>query len=433
MSSQRSWVIFGLAIMTSLVQGTTLCAALPEERPSASPNTAEGAPWGAGLYLQRTKGVTLHPQSDPPAFVNAGMICPGEAEIHQLNLQTRKLRSVSKLPADFVPLSASLSPDGRYLLYGTATQTLGTWHVTDLINGEQASCTSVYRRVVDGRWAPDGTFFIARALGDRADYDLTLFRLRKNNGPLVIEKQCTLGPSSYLPAFSPQGDKLAVWAENGTITISDLSRADDSRVLTPSPSASISDAQHNFWGPCWSSDGKQILLVGSPSSVSGSLFVSTLAEDGSQWLPPVPIGSRLLQACYAMKGWHIPGPSFAAWSPDGKRIAYQGDNGEGLLWMTWDLFVHDLENHGTVRLTESGRLLPPSAARGRAVVHWSPDGKQLTFMQFREKPSWNSFFAPGSAMANGLPLEIWIVNGDARAPEPQPLTEGSGDVILDWR
>jgi len=101
--------------------------------------------------------------------------------------------------------------------------------------------------------------------------------------------------------------------------------------------------------------------------------------------------------------------------------------------MTWDLFVHDLGRNCVERLTREQRLLPSSAAGGHA-VHWSPDGQRLAFMQFPKGTTpWNSFFAVNKTTYSELPLEIWTVDATGGSPELRQLTEGFGDVVLEWR
>ena len=139
-----------------------------------------------------------------------------------------------------------------------------------------------------------------------------------------------------------------------------------------------------------------------------------------------------------MDGNHLYAPmGFAAWSPDGKRIAYQRSTVNGVICAeNWDLFVHDVTDHSTIRLTHEGRL-PPSRAAGSHALRWSPDGQQIAFTQFQKGLPGNAMF--GGKTVDGrrnvylhdMPLEVWTA--DVQTRDLHQVTEGFGDVLIDWR
>lgn len=118
----------------------------------------------------------------------------------------------------------------------------------------------------------------------------------------------------------------------------------------PPEARALSMRGEGLWLPRWSPDGSRLVLTG--------------------------IGGRLVEVSADGQERQDLGPGDApAWSPDGKRIAFAGASA-GLDYTRRDLYIIPAEGRGPrLRLTDANEeqfYLSPS---------WSPDGKQLAFVE----------------------------------------------------
>jgi Tol biopolymer transport system component len=108
-----------------------------------------------------------------------------------------------------------------------------------------------------------------------------------------------------------------------------------------------SDPTRDLWAPAWSPDGAFIAWhETSAADAAADLFVA--AVDGSD---PRRITSG----------------SHAAWSPDGRRLAFEFEHEPG----DWDIYVIDVDGQGVARITDEPGLNWAPA--------WSPDGQTIAF------------------------------------------------------
>ncbi|HWC13683.1 MAG TPA: hypothetical protein VG929_03720 [Actinomycetota bacterium] len=161
------------------------------------------------------------------------------------------------------------------------------------------------------------------------------------------------------PDVSADGGWVAFAARNETTHGLGIVRArlDGSRAVALTDGKSIEPiADGELWGgPTWSPDGKKVLFLADnpdPRTIGGDLFL--IRRDGS--------GLKRLTRTFASE-------VDAAWSPDGRTIAYiRCDVGpwcgpDSQLWLL------------TVGSSDEGRLVVSNANH----PDWSPDGKRIVY------------------------------------------------------
>lgn len=124
-------------------------------------------------------------------------------------------------------------------------------------------------------------------------------------------------------------------------------------------------------------------------STAFSKFRTDLVDSANLWLADAGGATRRLLT-------HEPGiQQQAAWSPDGRRIAYSGGQGHG----TYEIYVVGADGAERKQLTtnQSHDFLPA----------WSPDGTRIAFSSDRTGD-----------------YEIWLMRADGA--EPQQLTRSPG-------
>jgi Tol biopolymer transport system component len=158
-----------------------------------------------------------------------------------------------------------------------------------------------------------------------------------------------LGPVSNLPAWSPDGSRIAiVVTKNGNTDIYVMD-ADGShqRRLTTSP------ADDEF--PSWSPDGSSIVY---DSSGSTQLDDSGLSPTQEIWSVPVAGGTPV-----RLTNNHLPDQA-PVYSPDGTTIAFFEPDGI------------------TLMDADGGNVRPLAGGSGGWTPRWSPDGRRIAFLDF---------------------------------------------------
>jgi len=264
-------------------------------------------------------------------------------------------------------------------------------------------------------WSPDGRRVVYERVGDE-------------NSIRVVEGSG--GISQWLadgewPAWSPDGAQIAFTRTRGV-------RPSHEVVVIDADGTNERTLATNAARPVWSPDGEQVLFEQFTDGDEGHLAVmrgdggdvraltSTPGDSCAAWSPD----GRRIAFCRGLSGGEVyvmdsdgsdvsrisntgnsesrftsPNP---VWSPDGRRILYTRPAHD------WELVVVDADGG-------SERVISPSPAPGEYVEDsdpvWSPDGKQIAFL-------------------NGD--EIWVMNADGtgrRRLVKGPFTEPNS---IDW-
>lgn len=243
-------------------------------------------------------------------------------------------------------------------------------------------------------WSPDGKSLVLSAIlvkSDWSDFDGKKWQVLLLG--LESGKWQRLATGATFPCFSPDGEKIAYGKLNssGHWDIETYEFATGKRVgLTPLPG----DEQ----APSWSPDGSQIVFQDG-SRQHHDLYVVDTAS-----------GSMPRQLTHVSPGAAAYNPD---WSPNGERIVYYLENGDrhDQLWLTdprgsfFKNITNDTMNNIYPGWTQTGDLVFSSnrqavermdaEGRNRLKVEgvnsfyarFSPDGKQIAWVEGREKPA----------------------------------------------
>jgi Tol biopolymer transport system component len=206
-------------------------------------------------------------------------------------------------------------------------------------------------------WSPDArTIVFDSDLHRTARRVVSLFTIRPDGGGLRRIPLASGGLAGD-PAFSPDGalisyqwDADAEYAHQQGI---DVARADGSRVhrLTAVNSAVAVDGRS-----AWSPNGKWVAFTEIREGGKAAIVKVRRGGGGRVVLTP-----RRLDA------------NNAAWSPDGRRIAFNSDNAS-VPGVSANIYVMNADGSGAHRLTHYA-----GGSRNAYMCDWSPDGKHILF------------------------------------------------------
>ena len=337
-----------------------------------------------------------------------------------------------------VDVGGSVSPDGRYFSY--ADLDTGNVAIRDLLTGEKRLLTS------KGAWDKPGGYAILSRIspdGKQIAYDWwsdpgaeglhvgnldgTGHRLVYRVGDLGYPNTCGWSPDGrHVLALLSKGGRSE--SHMATVGVADGSV----RVLK-----TTAWARRAPWNPSFSPDGKFVLFDSSPAEGAEQRDLYLVSADGRREVHLVE---------------HPADDQALGWSPDGRTVLFTSDRtGE---WDLWSVAVSDGKAQGAPVLVKRGigRVTPLGITRDGALYYglttglldvyvasldvaagkveappvratekfvgangqgdWSPDGRRLVFVSFRERhPLMGArrvlcIVSPGSAGQRELSLDL---------------------------
>lgn len=251
---------------------------------------------------------------------------------------------------------ADLSPDGKKVVYSPLTRDFRTWKryqggwaqdlwIFDLATHDAKNITHHVRTDREPMWVGGKIFFASDRTGT-----LNLFSYDVASGNL---EQLTKSTTWDVRWPSADADGQIVYETNGTLAVYDTRSGSNQEIAITVPTDGVASrpsqikVADNVESFSLSPKGERALFV-----ARGDLFSAPI-EKG--------VAVNLTRSSNAHD-------REAAWSPDGKQIAYISDaSGEEEIWLT------DPSGTGKPRqLTQGGKAQ-------RFGLDWAPDGKRLAF------------------------------------------------------
>lgn len=283
--------------------------------------------------------------------------------------------------------------DWRFILHGISDQ-IEDWvfgkrgiaqtRIAYVSNGELKIVDSDgagMRAITTGRgalspaWSPTGKSVVFTVLGNTGTQ---VQELDVRTGFTRRISQIRAG-LNITPVYQPGGNAILYAQGGGSGTDLVLAALDSGKPKK----LTIGKGTDNT-SPSYSPDGSQIAFI---SGKSGSPQVYIMDADGSnvQLLTPYKPGVRSYRAS-------------PDWSPDGRAIAYEQQNGVFQVWMI------DLRERVPKQLTSEGENEDPS---------WAPDGRHIVFSSTRSGEK-----------------QLWIM--DTESGRARQLTHSKGARLAAW-
>ena len=297
-------------------------------------------------------------------------------------------------------LYVAFSPDGKILYTGSDGFPITAW---DTATGEKLFTSSEPGNGTDVTAiaaSPDGTRIAT------GDFDTTVKIWDAATGTLLLK---LFGHSSYVNglSFSPDGKILATASEDGSVRLWDAETGKALLTLSGHASGVLSvafsadgerlytssrDGTGKIWNLSTSAGSDALNLVGHTSRVATVAYrpdgkqLATFGWDGTVRIWDAITGAELHMI--ALEGDYGTGNGFAgnvAYSPDGKRLAYNDLNTTRIIDTANDaeiIALDPFEKGGVdVIFSPDGKLLADAGADSRIRIHNSESGESLIEFQ----------------------------------------------------
>ena len=250
----------------------------------------------------------------------------------------------------------------------------GELRIVDSDGAETRSITTG-RGALSPAWSPNGGSVVFTILGN-AGTQVQELDVRTGRTRRVSQIRVGL---NITPIYQPGGNAILYAQGTGNGTDLVLAGLDSG----PPKKITIGKGTDNT-SPSYSPDGHQIAFI---SGKSGAPQVYIMDADGSnvQLVTPYTPGVRSYRAS-------------PDWSPDGRAIAYEQQNGN------FQVFMIDLRDRVPKQLTSEGENEDPS---------WAPDGRHIVFTSTR-----------------GGDKQLWIL--DTESGRARQLTHSRGARLAAW-
>ena len=214
----------------------------------------------------------------------------------------------------------SWSADGQRIVFESHRDGDYEIYVMDADGGNQTRLTNSPGHDLHPAWSPDGSKVV---FASNREGELYVYVMNADGS----DPTRLVSVRSFGPSWSPDGTKIAFTASGGTYVI-DPDGSNQALIWDGSSGLLFAPGYPDF--PAWSPDGTR-LAVPKIYALEGN-YVETLltinADGSDPFFLTYEVDSNLR----------------AAWSPDGKRIAYTTGGG--------DIFIINADGSGKVNLTE---------------------------------------------------------------------------------
>ncbi len=303
------------------------------------------------------------------------------------------------------------SPDGRQIAFWSSRDG-GGYFVAPALGGAPRKIIDT-QQVTSGdlagrpTWSPDGAA-VAAFVGSLTKASIVTTSLRSGESARR-ELPAGIGNAKDL-AWSPHSDRVAfVDAANLSVQVNRLHTFAPGAVVAPA----ITDGRTSAWSPSWSADGRTLYFVQNRGGTM-DLWQQPLTGEGVSEGDPSPLttGSEMRQA---------------AFSPDGRRLAYSKGRRVGNVWRmpirrdrpaTWTDAEQVTFDHAFIEFIDvspdRSRLLVSSDRSGNSDVWMQPvTGGEMRQVTVDPAPDWNPRWSPdGQSVAyysyGSGAREIWV-------------------------